>query len=325
MVKLHLTPLGEGMDPRHYLRTQLGYAWTAAVWFLVISGLIGAFSSIRGLIEVFSVTLMGVYSATDPVLEPIVEPWLAKVGRDNGNHLGSNILLYVVLSLLLTLVFAVLRGRAQRAQLQGVAQVRKARSDAEARDGAVAGGAVGGGLAGLIAGGALGLLFLPALPALLVAGGLAGGAAGASAADDAALIAQARQPGLDPATQKKVNDEATRLTLGVFGSSLLKAAPVCIAIALLTFLRSPVWNLAREIELHTEWGVGAAACALRPADTLVIQPVATGQSQPADFCRDVLRQRRNEAEKQTDRRRADQRFDRLNRAEAILTDLFSKS
>lgn len=312
------------MHPGHYLRAQLGHAWTVAVWFLVLSGLIGAFSSIRGLIEIFSVALMGVYRLTDPVLEPIVEPWLAMIGRDNGNHLGSNILLYVALSLLLTLVFALLRGRAQRAKLQSEEEGRKARSDAEARDGAVAGGVVGGGLAGLIAGGALGLLFLPALPALLVAGGLAGGAAGASAANDDALIAQARQPGLDPATQKKVNDQATRLTLGVFGRSLLKAAPVCIAIALLTFQRSPLWNLAREMELHTEWRVGAAACALRPADTLVIQPVATGRSQPADFCRDVLRQRRDEAEKQTDRRRADQRFDRLNRAEAILTDLFPR-
>lgn len=236
---------------RAWLRNELGHSWLVLVGFLALSGLLGIFSSIRAVIELFSLMLMGVYRLTDPWLEP----WLEGQGIDNRNHVASNLILYVLLSLILTGIFVWMRHRRIVAGFEQDDRAAAARRKTEALDEAAAGGAVGGGVLGGLAGAALGLLFAPVALPLLAVGVAAGGLSGAAAQHDETLMSQANQPDIAPEQRRVHQREATRISARVLASTLTKAMLICLAIGLMTYQRSPGWNMAREMELRTEWGL----------------------------------------------------------------------
>ncbi len=279
---------------RAWLRKELGHSWLVFVGFLALSGLIGIFSSIRAVIELFSLLLMAVYRLTDPWLEP----WLGSLGVDNRHHLASNLILYALLSLILTGVFVWMRHRRIVAGFEQDDRAAAARRKAEALGDAAAGGAVGGGVLGGLAGAALGLLFAPVALPLLAVGVAAGGLSGAAAHHDETLMLQANQPDITAEQRRTHQRRATRISARVLASTLSKAMLICLAIGLMTYQRSPGWNFAREMELRTEWGLAWAACKLQPEDTLVLEMAPVNRAdggRQRNLCADGLAMRRAEA------------------------------
>jgi hypothetical protein len=279
---------------RAWLRKEMGHSWLVLVGFLALSGLIGVFSSIRAIIELFSLMLMGVYRLTDPWLEP----WLEGQGIDNRHHVASNLILYGVLSLILTGVFVWMRHRRIVAGFEQDDRAAAARRKAQALDEAAAGGAVGGGLLGGLAGAALGLVFAPVALPLLAVGVAAGGLSGAAAQHDETLMSNANQPDITPEQRRIHQRKATRVSARVLASTLTKAMLICLAIGLMTYQRSPGWNLAREMELRTEWGLAWVACKLQPEDTFVLEMAPVDRSvggRQRNLCMDGLATRRADA------------------------------
>jgi hypothetical protein len=99
---------------RAWLQYQLGPSWHVLIWFLGLSGVIGFFANLRAIIELFALVLMGIYLVTDPLFDRV----LSKFGEDNQDHVVSNILIYVLASLILTLVFTVMKRRSILRQLE---------------------------------------------------------------------------------------------------------------------------------------------------------------------------------------------------------------
>lgn len=291
-----------------WLRSQMGPSWFAFIGFLALSGLIGFFANLRALIELFTLLLMVVYQVTDPILSGP----LAAAGIDNKNHLASNLILYIAASLGLTLAFAVMR-RARNLRLlramEAARALRRAQDQAERtiddeEDGSSAlGGAIAGGLLGV----GLGLLFGPIIAPVALLGAAIGGLAGAASDDDertvGRAVVQVATPTLEE--QRQTRRTATRMSVRVFLSTLLKAALICGLIALLTYERSRGWNAAMEMELRTELAMAKVACELQPKGTYVVQlePIDAPETQcQRNYCVDELRARRTELKKHQERR-----------------------
>lgn len=288
-------------DVKAWLRKELGHSWVVLVGFLALSGLIGVFSSVRALIELFSLVLMAVYRVTDPWLEPVLESW----GNDNKDHVSSNLILYALASLVLTGVFVVIRRRRMLKEFEEDERIESAQRKAEELDRAAGNGAVSGGLLGTLAGAALGLVFVPAFFPLVALGAAAGGLSGASNVHDETLIAQASRPDLDAATRQRLQAKATRNSSRVLLSTLGKSLVICLAIGLMTYHRSPAWNLAREMELRADLVIAQATCKLEPHDTLALRLAPTDREidgQKPNLCDDLLEPRADEVKAQVEAR-----------------------
>jgi len=304
---------------RAWLQYQLGPSWHVLIWFLGLSGVIGFFANLRAIIELFALVLMGIYLVTDPLFDRV----LSKFGEDNQDHVVSNILIYVLASLILTLVFTVMKRRSILRQLEAAEaekawraeQARSQRnSEAESEGSAAVGGAFLGGLLGL----GLGLIFLPVLPAVAGLGALIGGLAGAGAEDEERAVEAAldsRSATYSPTDRRALERNATRQGITVFLSTMLKAALICGLIGVLTYNRSEGWNRAMEMELRTELAIAKVACTLQPEDTYVLQlePIEVSKDKsieaPKDpyqpnFCREELELRRAELKLHRERREA---------------------
>jgi hypothetical protein len=294
-----------------WLQDQLGPSWHVLIWFLALSGVIGFFANLRAIIELFALVLMGVYRVTDPLFDRL----LSKVGVDNQDHLASNFLIYVLASLILTLVFTVMKRRSILRKLEAdeaykawrAAQARSQRnSEAESEASTAVGGALVGGLLGL----GLGLIFLPVLPAVAGLGALIGGLAGAGADDEGRAVGAAldnRSETYSPTDRRALERNATRQGIEVFLRTMLKAALICGLIGVLTYKRSDGWNTAMELELRTELAMAKVACTLQPQDTYVLQiePIdAPNNRRQPNFCADELPLRRAELQRHQERREA---------------------
>ena len=285
-----------------WLKKELGHSWPVLVGFLALSGFIGAFSSLRALIELFGLMLMGVYRLTDPWLEP----FLASRGLDNRNHVESNLIIYAVASVILTGTFVLMRRRRMLKEFEARARSESAQRKVEELGRAAGSGAISGGLLGSLAGALLGLAFPPAFIPLVALGVAGGGLSGASNVHDETLVAQANRPDLDAVERKRLEAKATRLSGKVLLSTLGKSLVICLAIGLMTYYRSPGWNLAREMELRTEWAIAWAACKLEPDDThfLELAPIQPKDEPQRNLCDDLLEVRKAEADAQIVARRA---------------------